>query len=269
MARQLSQGDRPQSGIVVSSLLAGAAGGVISCLFVLAAVLFYELSDTGSPADWIASIANAAMAVTAVLAFNAARSWLPQLKIQEGYKEAIRLVNEQYIQLGADNPLSQPVEAVIQAFRVLNTNSTSGSLGTYIEALNDLGVYLHGAEETLQDIRQTQFRLNTYGLTIHRNYASSVAGMTTAFEHALQSAWWLCELLTKDASLRCQAHTPPPRYNSLNWPAITLGVKKAQTAANVETQYLNVTQYLDAMMAAHSAVFNQHPSVGHLFHFKK
>ncbi|ECW3621162.1 hypothetical protein J4I24_004278 [Salmonella enterica] len=269
MASQPSQGDKRLCEAVLNTLLAGAAGGGIGCLFVLATVLFYELSGTGSAADWIASIANAAMAVTAILAFNAARSWLPQLKIQEGYKEAISLVNEQYIQLGADNPLTQSVEAVIQTFQVQNNDNTTATLTAHIEALNDLAVHLQAASATLQEIRQTQFRLNTYGLTIHRHYAASVANMITAFEHALQSAWWLCELLTKDASLHCQAHTPPPRYNSLNWPAITLGIKKAETAANIEAQHQNVKQYLDAMMTAHDAVFSQHPSVGHLFHYKK
>ncbi|RJL48700.1 hypothetical protein D5078_02615 [Pectobacterium carotovorum] len=255
--------------VIAGYLITGAASAGVACLFVLAVVLFSQVAETGSAADWIASIANAAMAVTAVLAFNAARSWLPQLKMQEGYKEAISLVNEQYIQLGSDNPLIQPVEAVIQTFRVQNTNNATATLAAYIDALNDLGVYLHGADATLQEIRQTQFRLNTYGLTVHRHYASSVALMITAFEHALQSAWWLCELLTKDASLRHKAHTSSLRYNSLNWPALSLAVKKAETAANIEAQYQNVKQYLDAMVAAHDAVFSQHPSVGHLFHYKK
>ncbi|BBV79284.1 TPA: hypothetical protein R8G53_005590 [Citrobacter braakii] len=95
-------------------LIAGVAGGGTACLSVLVFILFYQVKNTGSAADWIASLANASMAVTAVLAFKVARSWLPQLTTQEGYKLAIELVNDHYIWLGMQNSVLTDVTLPIR-----------------------------------------------------------------------------------------------------------------------------------------------------------
>lgn len=250
-------------------VITGAASAVVASLFVLAVVLFCQVADTGSAADWIASVANIAMAIITGLAFIVARSWLPQLMTQEGYKEAIRLVNEQYIQLGPGNAAGQSAESAMKAFREQNENNASASLEAYADALNHFRLCLQAGDAALQEIRETRFRLDTYGLTIHHVYAASIDNMVTAYEHALQSAWWLCEVLTKDASLRLQARNPHLSYNSLNWPAITLAVRKTDTAEGVEAQYQNVAEYMDAMVKSHQTVFSPHPPVGKLFCLRK
>jgi len=48
-----------------SLLLVGATSGVTVCLVVLMALLFYQMSNAGSVADWVSSLCNVAMALTA------------------------------------------------------------------------------------------------------------------------------------------------------------------------------------------------------------
>ncbi|EKS6156611.1 hypothetical protein QCB07_004837 [Salmonella enterica] len=74
--------------VISGYLITDTASAVAAYLFVLAVVLFCQLTDTGSAADWIASVANTVMAITAIFAFIVARNWLPQLTTQEGYKLA-------------------------------------------------------------------------------------------------------------------------------------------------------------------------------------
>lgn len=45
--------------VVADHLITGAASAGVACLFVLAVVLFYQVAETGSAADWVASVANA------------------------------------------------------------------------------------------------------------------------------------------------------------------------------------------------------------------
>lgn len=81
----------------------------MACLSVLVFILFYQVSNTGSAAEWIAFVAIVSMAVTAVLAFKVAGSWLPQLTTQEVYKLAIELVNDHYIGLSMQNSIMPDV----------------------------------------------------------------------------------------------------------------------------------------------------------------
>lgn len=255
--------------VIAGYLIAGAASAGITCLFILVFVLFSQVAETGSAADWVASVANVVMAITAVLAFVVARSWLPQLTTQEGYKEAIRLVNDQYIQLGPDNTLGLRVDCAMQAYRAQIQSSTSSKIDSYLDTINSLTISLYEAEAVLKEIRETQFRLNTYGLTIHYVYAPSVDDMIKAFELAQASARLLCELLLNDANLRYQANIPPQHYSSLNGLAMALALNKGETAKGAEEQYQNVTEYLANMVESHQIVFSRHPPVGKLFCFRK
>ncbi|ELR8757081.1 hypothetical protein PXV26_004433 [Escherichia coli] len=106
--------------VIAGYLITGAASAGVVCLFVLTVVLFCQVAETGSAADWVASVANIMMAITAALAFIVARNWLPQLTTQEGYKLAIRLVNEYVLPLDKTNPFRENVSDTLAEFLTLS-----------------------------------------------------------------------------------------------------------------------------------------------------
>lgn len=105
--------------VMAGYLITGVTSAGVVCLFVLTVVLFCQVAETGSAADWVASVANIMMAITAALAFIVARNWLPQLTTQEGYKLAIRLVNEYVLPLDKTNPFRKNMHDTVAEFLTL------------------------------------------------------------------------------------------------------------------------------------------------------
>lgn len=101
------------------------------------------------------------MAVTAIAAFVVARSWLPQLTTQEGYKLAIRLVNEEVLALDSDNQLKQQLHNAVQKFSVLRHREklTRGEA-----VLAELSAVTDAAEKRHRAIRRLEKQMATYGL---------------------------------------------------------------------------------------------------------
>lgn len=124
---------------VLFTAVSAAAG---TALLVAVIVLVNDLRLTGSAADWLAAVCNAVVAAAAVGAFLVARSWLPQLTTLEGYKEALKLVNELFSQLITNYPLLSPAEQVMYHYREHQRNSPTPRLEPYREALNNLYVFL-------------------------------------------------------------------------------------------------------------------------------
>ncbi|HHR5390870.1 TPA: hypothetical protein ACS5PF_004046 [Salmonella enterica subsp. enterica] len=147
--------------VMTGYLITGAASAGVACLFVLSVVLFCQVAETGSAADWIASVANVAMAITAVLAFIVARSWLPQLTTQEGYKLAIRLVNEDVLALDETNRFRQNVHDVVEEFLTLSDRER---LITGVMKLDRLRIEYERTECKISAINKLLKQMETYGL---------------------------------------------------------------------------------------------------------
>ncbi|MFP2268031.1 hypothetical protein [Citrobacter braakii] len=249
-------------------LIAGVAGGGTACLSVLVFILFYQVKNTGSAADWIASLANASMAVTAVLAFMVARSWLPQLTTQEGYKLAIELVNDHYIWLGMQNSVLTDVTLPVryiqhQVDRESMTGLSEVSSGELINALEQ-AVLLH---KTRRDkMVQIRLRLSTYGLRVTRAYADRFLALDTAYMHASDAAASILQTLKKTHEL------------SKNFPSndSALYVKGELTRElyvpllrEASERFMVVNEQFQQMVKIHDAIFSCHPSIGKLFEVKR
>lgn len=55
------------SKVMPSYLITGVASAGVACLFVLAVALLCRVAETGSAADWVASVANVVMAIRLVM----------------------------------------------------------------------------------------------------------------------------------------------------------------------------------------------------------
>ncbi|EOE7356146.1 TPA: hypothetical protein ACKFMW_004298 [Enterobacter hormaechei] len=249
-------------------LITGAASAGVACLFVLSVVLFCQVAETGSAADWVASIANAVMAITAVLAFIVARSWLPQLTTQEGYKLAIELVNDHYIWLGMQNSVLTDVTLPVryiqhQVDRESLTGSPEVSADELIKALEQ-AVLLH---KTRRDkMAQIGLRLDTYGLRVTPAYADRFLALDRAYMHASDAAASILETLKKTYELS-KIH---PSTDS------TLYVKGELTRElyvplfnEALGRFRVVNEQFQQMIKIHDAIFSSRPSIGKLFKVKR
>lgn len=245
------------------------AFAVVAFAILILIILFGQTVKDSGPAEWLSAVLNLVMSGAAVAAYLTARSWLPQLTTQEGYKEAIALVNEQYIHLGPFNTLTPAAEKVMKAFQKQNETMQGDDLEAYTEAVNELIQHLYTADSVQQSIREIQFRLNTYGLKPAEPYAAKIEAMTTAFEQVQGVGGWLVKHLRENVTRHYRARQPPLRSYDLNYDALILGMRKAETQETIESLYQLFTAVLKEMVDCHDAIFAEKPPIGELFTVRK
>jgi|GEM_PF-6350336 len=120
-----------------------------------------------------------------------------------------------------------------------------------------------------EQIRDTHFRLNTYGLLVAKKYAFHLERMNEAFSHAHDSALRLMYFLAEDLLLRQQANAPSEQYNKVNTAFLSLWMNKQKRAEHAEELYRDFSAHHRTMTDSYNAVFSRHPSVGKLYTVKR
>ncbi|MGN8238794.1 hypothetical protein [Enterobacter soli] len=179
-------------------ILGMAAGG--TALMILLVILLDSLTANGSAADWLGTLMDGVMAVTAIAAFVVARSWLPQLTTQEGYKLAIRLVNEEVLTLDSDNQLKQQLHNAVQKFCALRYQE---KLIRGEAVLEELRAVTDAAEKKHRTIRRLEKQMATYGLVPAPARKQSFDAMMSGLENLIDEArsqWVLLTALARGGS---------------------------------------------------------------------
>ncbi|BEN74171.1 hypothetical protein SMKC081_23160 [Serratia marcescens] len=259
-ARQIFRGARD---VIITAVIST----VLTCLFLLLAALVFGLKESGSAADWLATIFNAIVAITAVAAFIVARSWLPQLTTQEGYKTAIGLVNDQYIQLGDGHLPGVAAEKAVTTFRSLVEAGLHAKLDEYKDNVNYLRIQLDVASQNLESIKSSQFILNTYGLTEAPRYRTTLSNMLASFESSLPLGKKLLELLTSDLTRREAVINKPRLANSPS--EETWRKRLSDDGKKIELIYEQYVTAITKIKTAHNTVFRERPSIGEIFVVRK
>lgn len=251
---------------VRGSLTAGAASGAVACLFVLVTVLAYQVAVAGSAADWIASLANAVMAVTAVLAFIVARSWLPQLTTQEGYKLAIQLVNDHYMWLGMQNSVVPDVSMALRYIRhQVDGESMAGSEQTAESIIKDLEEAVLRHKVRRDKMEQIRFCLRTYGLRPAGKYAQRFHELDRAYRHAADAAGAILEI-AKETYRRFNLYPPNNRDGA---GGSLIGEFYTPLMEEAGERFKVLSEQFMQMVELHDAIFSSEPSIGELFVVKK
>ncbi|SFF38438.1 hypothetical protein SAMN03159428_04942 [Kosakonia radicincitans] len=143
------------------------AFAVVAFALLILIILFGQTVKDSGPAEWLSALLNLVMAGAAVAAYLTASSWLPQLTTQEGYKEAIGLVNQEFIMLGERNRLSRV------AWTVRSTaedwcaerygRNAADRLSADIKRFQEI---LHEERNRKETIALALFRMKTYGLQV-------------------------------------------------------------------------------------------------------
>jgi len=252
--------------VIAGYLVAGATSAGVTCVFVLAVVLFCQVAETGSAADWIASVANLCMAVTAVCAFIVARSWLPQLTTQEGYKLAITLVNDHYIWLGIQNSVVTDVTLPLACIRhQYDQESMAVSTLTIAELVNSLEQAVRQHKVRRDTMAQIRFRLGTYGLRDAAAFAECFRTLDCAYMHATDAAASILQTLkdtqelhrkypAKASGLACDGYV-----RELYLPLLR----------EAEERFTVGSEQFQLMVGIHETIFTSYPTIGQLFVVRK
>jgi hypothetical protein len=247
--------------------LTAAISAALTCLFLLVVSLLFGLKESGSAADWLATLFNGVVAIAAVAAFIVARSWLAQLTTQEGYKTAIQLVNDQYIQLGEYHRPAAAVEKAMSEFDKCAIAGPIGNLDSYNEAIRILTIELQNARLNWEEIKNFRFCLDTYGLTEAPRYKADLETMVAAFEASLPLGEGLLTSLTSDNRRRLAAKVKPGLFTSdgeENW-----RTRLAADGQKLGADYEIYKAAISKMRVVHAKVFSDHPPIGKLFKVRK
>lgn len=248
-------------------VLTGAGSALGACLVMLIVILFYQLAHTGSAADWILAIANVAMAVAAVAAFLVARSWLPQLTTQEGYKLAIELVNDHYIWLGVQNSVLKDVQLpVCYILHQFDRESMAGSdikVDELIEKLEQ-AVLLH--KKRRDKMKQIYFRLGTYGLRVTGAFEDRFLALDTAYMHAADGAGSILQILKET---REQSGILPSNDSPLYIGGELVRDTYKLGAFQASGLFTEVSKQFQQMVEIHTSIFSPNPSIDKLFEIRR
>lgn len=256
---------RSCSGWFRSGLYVAATSATGTALLILLVVFVYDLRLTGSAADWLLALFNGVMASAAVAAFLVARSWLPQLTTQEGYKTAIALVNDQYIMLGSEHPPAVAADKAVEAFRKQNESNLGSRIEEYEEAIRYLKITLDAAQYITPGIKNARFCLSTYGLTEAPRYKTVLETMESAFEASLPLGEELLQKLNSDIKRRHEAIKKPQLFNEKNAGEAIWRSNLEQNGQELLTHYDTYKKAISRFQTAHFDVFNNRPAIGTLF----
>ncbi|WP_199634985.1 hypothetical protein JEM67_00410 (plasmid) [Serratia sp. PAMC26656] len=245
--------------------LTAVISAALTCLVLLVGVLLFGLAETGSAADWLAVVTNSIVAVGAVGAFIVARRWLPQLTTQEGYKEAIRLVNDHYISLSEDNRLLADAKQAKAYFDVLHDDVTTYNYGAYMEAVDPLTDSTSAAKTRQHTVARIAFRLNTYGLQFSDRYKTHLEHLEAAFRDTVHAAAQLESLLSSDLDILHRYTGLEGEDPHISGKVDVLWEERHTLKSDVDKTFERLQTHWYTMTTAHARIFTHKPAIGDLF----
>jgi len=267
LPRQPSSWWRLQLMRLIDVALTATISAALTCLFLLVAALVFSMKESGSAVDWLAALFNGVVAIAAVAAFIVARSWLPQLTTQEGYKLAIELVNDHYICLGIQNSVLTDVSLPVSCIRhQYDRKSMSGSPLTIGELVNTLGLAVQQHKTRWDKMDQIRFRLGTYGLRVSGAFEDRFQELDNAYQAASDAAESILETLKNTHDL----HKKHPSTDSeLHFQGELIREMYMQYVDMANEQYAVVNKQYQLMADIHKRIFSSCPSIGQLFEVRK
>ncbi|CAI2538592.1 Uncharacterised protein [Serratia liquefaciens] len=245
--------------------LTAVISAALTCLVLLVVALLFGLKESGSAADWLAVVTNGIVAVGAVGAFVVARRWLPQLTTQEGYKEAIQLVNKHYIWLGHQNSLLKDAGWAMTRFNALQADFTAYGYDAYREAIAPLATSVNNEKKRKDEVERIAFRLNTYGLQFSGRYKTRLVQLEGAFQNAVYAAATLQSYLQTDLNIQHRYNNLHPTNLHMVGTISDLHDERAALKTDVIQAYEALETHCNQMATAHARIFNHAPAIGDLF----
>ncbi len=245
-------------------VLTAVISTALTCLVLLVGGLLFGLAQTGSAADWLATVFNGIVAVTAVGAFIVARSWLPQLTTQEGYKLAIELVNDHYLGLVPQKSLLTNIRLVFEYIcQRQDGENRPGTPVCHEDAIKVLEQSLQEQKSKQDTMEQIRRRLATYGLHEASPVRAHFEALDRTYRDMCQAAAMFGPILDKmNETLKVISDYKPNSgmmyLEPIDEKLLTYRGKAEQVYKMLETSYAQ-------MQKAYDELFCSYPAIGDLF----
>lgn len=243
----------------------------IAATLTLAGALAIHRREISIPdvATWIMVLLTAVTARAAVGAWSVAQKWLPQLTTQEGYKDAIRLINDHYLWLGEkNNALCTGAERAATAFRQFQAWTPAQGVASYQAALSCFNADIEESLRHQTRIDMLHAQLATYGLDVAAGYAERVQIIRAALRESLEKAQALLTELDGDLSQRQRACEHFSRTNDPDSEYLLFQMKKEKAQQRVAELLGQVTVAWEKMTRTQAEIFSQRPTVAQLFEIR-
>jgi hypothetical protein len=249
--------------------LTAVISAALTCLVLLVVALLFGLKESGSAADWLAVVTNGVVAGGAVGAVIVARRWLPQLTTQEGYKEAIQLVNMHYIWLGQQNPLLKDAGWAMTRFNALQADFTAHDHSAYMETVDILENSVTKEKQRKDEVERIAFRLNTYGLQFSDRYKTRLEQLEGAFKNTVHAAATLASLLSDDLDIQRRYESMEAEDLHISGKVDVLWDERRALKTAVDQAFESLQTHWNQMASAHASIFTHEPAIGDLFQVRK
>ncbi|EGI5923284.1 hypothetical protein AE372_004164 [Salmonella enterica subsp. enterica serovar Colindale] len=229
-----------------------------------------ELSFT-DVATWLMVLLTAVITRATVGAWSVAQKWLPQLTTQEGYKDAIRLINDHYLWLRENNnALCAGAKLAATAFRQFQVQRWTPAQGvaSYQEALSHFNATIEESLRHQTHIDMLHAQLATYGLDVAAGYAERVQAIRAALRESLEKARALFTELDVDLRQRKRACDHYSRSNDLDAEYILLQMRQEKAQQRVAELLCQVAVAWKKMTRTQAEIFSPRPTVAQLFEIR-
>lgn len=245
---------------------------VVGFMGIMLATVSGQAVKNSDVAAWLSMLFNAVMAAAAVGAFLTARKWLPQLTTQEGYKEAITLVNEILLPLDKWESLHDCLCRIDHFSNELHQGRQAR--GNPQAEFTRLDTILSNLDKIPDSIRLQQGRLATYGLKGSEKYQAELSGLEQKFRELLAAAKRLEKRLREDFPLHEQYKKAQKLYGAFKTRDHEASLQKAkQTLATSGERIAEARRSFDEtyglLTEVHNRLFQEGPGIGELFVLRK
>ncbi|AGN88268.1 hypothetical protein [Enterobacter sp. R4-368] len=245
------------------------AFSVVAFTLLILIILFGQTVKDSGPAEWLSALLNLVMAAAAVAAYLTARSWLPQLTTQEGYKLAIHLVNNELIWLDKRNRLLSDTGSVFEVAREAFKGREISLLtrNRLVDAIARLEQTTKESRRRRDEIDNAIFRMQTYGLRVANDRQSPMADMLENHRKSLAFAGTLLAIVSKNFNNRGTSFSQEGRLFDEKRRARLAQLNSDDTAAlaSASVALEGLTKCWAMMVQAHREFTGEDHRIGKLF----
>lgn len=175
---------------MISKIDRALCATTVVCLAALIPVIIWSCATKNNDiSNWIIALANVGMAVAAFAAYRKASQYLDEFFSKEGYTLAIRMVNENLLNLNKNNKLLERASSFYAFYSGLNGIQPSASrlllIQTRIQLFNKTRTQHH---QILNNCERLSIQMLSYGIDAVESRKQALITMLVSLQNCLNYA---------------------------------------------------------------------------------
>lgn len=165
------------------------AGFVVFLALLLMAIVLFGATKNSDISNWIIALANVAMAGAAYAAYRKASHYMTEFYAKEGYTLAIKMVNENLVELNTDNKLLTQAHNFCAFYTSFNGIPPNASRLLVMNArLIVFDKVRTRHKQILNDCERLSIQMLSYGITAVDSRKKSLETMLISLQNCLSCA---------------------------------------------------------------------------------